>query len=191
MLLFLLKEKNCALTVLLCASALMAIWPSPNVLFFRHLFLVVGFLASLVLIYNEAVFKKLWLFGLFVSLFFWVGIHYQFFSLNRVLEWREITGLWVRVFFGCGLAIGLVVSLKKFPSFKGIFFGALFFASIIGICSYCYFSYLNKEFVDPSVFPNRQRYLFAKIETVFFEMWQWRQLMQICCVLCNRIKNPF
>ena len=168
MLLFPLKEKNCALIVLLCSSALMAIWPSPNVLFFRHLFLVMGFLASLVLIYKEAVLKKLWLFGLFVSLLFWVGIHYQFFSLNPVLEWREITGLWVRVFFCFGLAIGLVVSLKKFPAFKGIFFGALFFASVIGICSYCYFSYLNKEFVDPFEFPDRQRYLFAKIETVFF-----------------------
>ena len=117
MLLFPLKEKNCALIVLLCSSALMAIWPSPNVLFFRHLFLVMGFLASLVLIYKEAVLKKLWLFGLFVSLLFWVGIHYQFFSLNPVLEWREITGLWVRVFFLLWIGDRTWSEFKKITSF--------------------------------------------------------------------------
>ena len=162
------SDKKYACLVVLSVVALMGIWPSPKVLFFRHLFLGLGVLSSLPLIYHNASLKKIGLYAWIFCLLLWVGIHFTFFSLNPVIEWREITGLWLRVLAGFVLALGLVVSLKKYPVLKGLFFSSLFLASVIGIISYLYFSYTHHRILMPGEFPNRSEFLYAKIETVFF-----------------------
>jgi hypothetical protein len=162
------SDKKYAYMVVLSVVALMGIWPSPKVLFFRHLFLGLGVIGSLPLIYHNASLKKLGLYVWIFCLLLWVGIHFTFFSLNPIIEWREITGLWLRVLVGFVLALGLVVSLKKYPMLKGLFFSSLFLASVIGIISYLYFSYTHHRMLMPNEFPSRSEFLFAKIETVFF-----------------------
>jgi hypothetical protein len=76
----------------------------------------------------------------------WVGIHYVFFSLNPELELKEITSLWVRTALGFVAAIGLGISLRKYPELMKFFYLAVFFTPILNVVSF----------------------LFAKIETAYF-----------------------
>lgn len=98
-------------------------------------------------------------------LFFWVGIHYIFFSLNPELELFEIQGLWIRALLGYVAAIGLGISFRKYPSLLKYFYVAIFFIPIINVVTYAYAVYLHGAWVEPNAFV---RFLFAKIETAYF-----------------------
>ena len=99
------------------------------------------------------------------SLFFWVGIHYIFFSLNPELELFEIQGLWIRTFLGYMAAIGLGISFKRYPSLLKYFYVAIFFIPIINLVTYAYAVYLHGAWVKPNEFV---KFFFAKIETAYF-----------------------
>jgi hypothetical protein len=98
-------------------------------------------------------------------LFVWVGIHYVFFSLNPELELKEIRSLWVRTALGFVAAIGLGISLRKYPELTKFFYFAVFFTPILNIGSYFYASYLKGAFLHPGAIVF---FLFTKIETAYF-----------------------
>jgi hypothetical protein len=95
----------------------------------------------------------------------WVGIHYVFFSLNPELELKEIRSLWVRTALGFVAAIGLGISLRKYPELTKFFYFAVFFTPILNIGSYFYASYLKGAFLHPGAIVF---FLFTKIETAYF-----------------------
>ena len=151
-------------------ALLFFIWVLPETIALRHTLLATSFCASLFIIYhNFPLLKKsginmlpLIFLGL---LFFWVGIHYIFFSLNPELEFSEIQGLWVRTFLGYVAAIGIGISFKRYPSLLKYFYVAIFFIPIINVVTYAYAVYLHGSWVKPNEFV---KFFFAKIETAYF-----------------------
>ena len=111
--------------------------------------------------------RKMHIFPLYLlaGLFFWVVLHYTFFSLNSSLELSEIKGLWLRAFSGSIAAIGLAIGLSKYPSLSKYFYVALFFTPGINVAAYLYDCYLKGGFISPNTFVF---FLFAKIETAYF-----------------------
>ena len=109
--------------ITVCACGLLVVWPLRDILFLRHLLLLLGSIASLPIIFSLLELKNLKAIPLIVlgTLFVWVLIHYAFFSLDRKIELYEIKGLWVRVLAAWILAIGLAISLKRFTNLRYFF----------------------------------------------------------------------
>ena len=99
--------------------------------------------AALFIRVKAAIFPLAVLFLLFV----WVGIHYLFFSLNPEMELKEITSLWIRTALGFVAAIGLGISLRKYPELMKFFYFAVFLTPILNVGSYFYASYLKGVFL--------------------------------------------
>lgn len=165
------KEKHLSSISVATMCGLLIIWVLPNTLFLRHVFLGLGSIAGILLIINNS--KKLFIpkkglipLVLLLSLFLWVGIHYEFFSLNQKLEFSEIKGLWVRVFLGCIMAFGCGISLSHYPNLRKYFFIAVFSVPLINICTYLLASLSHGAFVNPQKFVFAL--LFSKIETAYF-----------------------
>lgn len=163
-------QKNWANLSTASTLALIFIWVLPNTIALRHLLLGLGSIAGIFLIKGAPRYLydfKLRLTPLYaiLGLFIWVGIHYYFFSLNPSLQLSEIKGLWLRTLAGSIMAIGLGISLWKYPSLRKYFFVSVFFVPIINIGAYLYDSYLLGAFVNPNAFVF---FLFAKIETAYF-----------------------
>lgn len=151
-------------------ALLFFIWVLPETIALRHILLATSFFASLFIIYQNFTLLKRSVTSMLPliflgSLFFWVGIHYIFFSLNPELEFSEIQGLWIRVLLGYVAAIGLGISFRKYPSLLKYFYVAIFFIPIINLVTYAYAVYLHGAWVEPNAFV---RFLFAKIETAYF-----------------------
>jgi hypothetical protein len=150
--------------------ALLFIWVVPNTIALRHVLLAISFLSSLMVIKANAelfIRVKAAIFPLAALslLFVWVGIHYVFFSLNPELELKEITSLWVRTALGFVAAIGLGISLRKYPELMKFFYLGVFLTPILNVGSYFYASYLKGAFLPPGAI---LFFLFAKIETAYF-----------------------
>jgi hypothetical protein len=164
------NDRIWAYTTMAAVFALLFIWVVPNTIALRHVLLVVAFLASLMVIRANAellVRAKTAIFPLVVLslLFIWVGIHYFFFSLNPELERKEISSLWVRTFLGFVAAIGLGISLRKYPELMKFFYLGVFLTPILNAGSYFYASYLKGAFLPPGAIVH---FLFVKIETAYF-----------------------
>jgi hypothetical protein len=164
------NDRVWAYTTMAAVFALLFIWVVPNTIALRHALLVIAFLASVMVIRANAelfIRVKTAIFPLVVLslLFIWVGIHYLFFSLNPELELKEISSLWVRTFLGFVAAIGLGISLRKYPELMKFFYIAVFLTSILNVGSYFYASYLKGAFLPPGAI---LFFLFAKIETAYF-----------------------
>jgi nitrate reductase NapE component len=164
------NDRVWAYTTMAAVFALLFIWVVPNTIALRHVLLVVAFLASVMVIRANAellVRARTAMFPLVVLslLFIWVGIHYFFFSLNPELELKEISSLWVRTFLGFVAAIGLGISLRKYPELMKFFYIAVFLTPILNVGSYFYASYLKGVFLPPGAIIF---FLFAKIETAYF-----------------------
>ena len=164
------NDRVWAYTTMAAVFVLLFIWVVPNTIALRHVLLVIAFLASLMVIKANAelfICVKAAIFPLAVLslLIVWVGIHYVFFSLNPELELKEIRSLWVRTALGFVAAIGLGISLRKYPELMKFFYFAVFFTPILNIGSYFYASYLNGSFLHPGAIV---RFLFTKIETAYF-----------------------
>jgi nitrate reductase NapE component len=164
------NDRVWAYTTMAAVFALLFIWVVPNTIALRHALLVIAFLASLMVIKANAglfIRVKAAIFPLAVLslLFLWVGIHYVFFSLNPELELKEISSLWVRTFLGFVAAIGLGISLRKYPELMKFFYIAVFLTPILNVGSYFYASYLKGVFLPPGAIIF---FLFAKIETAYF-----------------------
>jgi hypothetical protein len=164
------NDRIWAYTTMAAVFALLFIWVVPSTIALRHVLLVIAFLSSLMVIKANAelfIRVKATIFPLAVLsiLFVWVGIHYVFFSLNPELELKEITSLWVRTALGFVAAMGLGISLRKYPELIKFFYFAVFFTPILNIGSYFYASYLKGAFLPPGAIVF---FLFTKIETAYF-----------------------
>jgi hypothetical protein len=164
------NDRVWAYTTMAAVFALLFIWVVPNTIALRHVLLAIAFLSSLMVIKENAelfIRVKAAIFPLAVLslLFVWVGIHYIFFSLNPELELKEITSLWVRTALGFVAAIGLGISLRKYPELMKFFYIAVFLTPILNVGSYFYASYLKGVFLPPGAIIF---FLFAKIETAYF-----------------------
>ena len=164
------NDRVWAYTTMAAVFALLFIWVVPETIVLRHVLLAIAFLASLMVIKANAelfICVKAAIFPLAVLslLFVWVGIHYVFFSLNPELELKEIRSLWVRTALGFVAAIGLGISLRKYPELMKFFYFAVFFTPILNIGAYFYASYLKGAFLHPGAIV---RFLFTKIETAYF-----------------------
>jgi hypothetical protein len=163
-------EKQFATASVVSIFGLLFIWVIPNTIALRHVLLVCGCLSAIGLIginwdrlktAGSKSFPLLYIFSLFI----WVLIHYNFFSLNPELELSEIKGLWMRSLVGAIAAIGLGIAIVKYSRLRLYFYIALFSTPLINVASYCWASYLNHGLVKPNDFV---RFLFTKIETAYF-----------------------
>lgn len=150
---------------------LLCIWVLPNTIALRHVFLGIGFISSLAIIYESSFFSKRKLLDLlpliFLSaLFTWVLVHYFLFSLNPILELQEIKSVWARALVGSVIAIGLSITLRIRKDLRSYFFISLFLVSWINLVAYLYLSYQDGHFILPSDFV--WRFVFKKIEAAFF-----------------------
>lgn len=164
------NDRIWAYTTIAAVFALLFIWVVPDTIALRHVLLAIAFLSSLMVIKANAelfIRVKAAIFPLAVLslLFVWVGIHYVFFSLNPELELKEITSLWVRTALGFVAAIGLGISLRKYPELMKFFYIGVFLTPILNVGSYFYASYLKSVFLSPGAIIF---FLFAKIETAYF-----------------------
>ena len=164
------NDRVWAYTTMAAVFALLFIWVVPETIALRHVLLAIAFLASLMVIKANAelfIRVKAAIFPLAVLslLFVWVGIHYVFFSLNPELELKEITSLWVRTALGFVAAVGLGISLRKYPELMKFFYLGVFLTPILNVGSYFYASYLKGAFLPPGAI---LFFLFAKIETAYF-----------------------
>lgn len=164
------NEKHLTKICVASVCALLLIWVLPNTIVIRQVLLGAGFISGAGLIQkNWASFNKFktTLMPLYaiLALFLWVGIHYAFFSRNPVLELSEIRGLWIRTFAGVVTAIGLGISLSKYPNLRKYFYVSLFFVPLINLGAYIYLCVLKGVFlpVGSSIF-----FVYAKIETAYF-----------------------
>jgi len=101
--------------LLFSAAALLAIWPLPRSIGIRHLLLLIGFVASLVILTkNTWRLKHLeaWPVYLLFSFFAWLVFHLIFLSGSYEEQWHELTGDWIRNFLAAsmGLALGITLS---------------------------------------------------------------------------------
>ncbi len=164
------NDRVWAYTTMAAIFALLFIWVVPNTIALRHVLLAIAFLSSLMVMKANAelfIRVKAAITPLVVLslLFVWVGIHYVFFSLNPELELKEITSLWVRTALGFIAAIGLGISLRKYPELMKFFYLGVFLTPILNVGSYFYASYLKGAFLPPGAIIF---FLFAKIETAYF-----------------------
>lgn len=158
----------------LCLSAaigLMTIWVLPNTIALRHIFIGIGLISSTTILIKSKFFRHRKFFDifplvLFSLIFIWAILHFIFFSLNPVLEWQELTSLWLRAFAGAIIAIGLSISLRINPFLKPYFFISLFIVSCINLGAYLYLSYKDSSFILPVDFVTA--FVFKKIEAAFF-----------------------
>ena len=163
-------EKSLAIINTVSVCTLLFIWVLPDTIALRHLLLGIGCLSGIALLRaNRAPFSSfrtvLIPFILLCSLFIWVGIHYLFFSLNPTLELSEIRGLWLRAFAGLVMALGLAISMYRYPYLRKYFVFSLFFVPLINLATYLYAGFQHGGLVRPNDFV---RFLFIKIETTYF-----------------------
>jgi hypothetical protein len=154
----------------ICACLILFIWVLPNTIALRHALLIIGFISSIFLIKNNLACivnggARLLPLATLFFLYVWVAIHYFIFSLNPSLELNEIRGLWMRSIAGSFMAIGLGISLVKYPSLRKYFYIACFSTPAINVASYLWYCYLQGSFMHPNYFI---RFLFTKIETAYF-----------------------
>ena len=163
-------ENHLAITSVASICGLLFIWVIPETIALRHLLLIMGCISGVGIIrINWIRFKIidatfLPLFFIF-GLFFWVLIHYLFFSLNPALEFSEIKSLWVRSLLGAIAAVGLGIALVKNSGLRKYFYLALFATPAINVSSYAWACYLKGALVQPQDFV---RFVFTKIETAYF-----------------------
>jgi len=120
--------------ILLCAAGLLFIWPLPGTIALRHVFLGVGFIASIYYLYQQRLALIVWAAWptwLFLGFYGWLIIHLAFFSHEWNLQIAELSSVWMRAALAIplGLALGLALtqkqsSIRKY-SVPIIFFGLL------------------------------------------------------------------
>lgn len=142
----------------------------PGTIALRHLLLGLGCIAGVVQIatnWRKFSFLTTSLIPIYsiVGLFFWVVIHYLFFSLNQELELSEIKGLWARSLAGCIMATGFAIALLRNQHLRKYFYISIFSVPLINLMTYFYSCYLNGGLVHPNAFV---KFYFAKIETAYF-----------------------
>lgn len=165
-----LREKLLANISTASACILLWVWVLPGTIALRHGLLGIGCIAGISLIkenWTKLSSAKINLIPLFLitALFFWVGVHYFFFSLNPELELSEIKGLWARSLAGCIMAVGFGISLSRYSHLRNYFYISIFAVPIINTITYFYDCYITDSILKPNDFV---KFYFAKIETAYF-----------------------
>ena len=109
------EKKFHAAVLLFVAAVLLAIWPLPRTIGIRHFLLIIGSIASLVILTKNTwrlKHLKAWPVYLLFSFFAWLVFHLIFLSGSYEEQWHELTGDWIRSFLATcmGLALGIVLS---------------------------------------------------------------------------------
>lgn len=104
--------------VAIVAALLLAIWPLPGTIAFRHLLLLIGSFFSLYVIwqFRKTVLKNsAWHLHVLMLFFIWLVFHYLLFSSNHQEQLQELRGDWLRALLATtiGLAVGLSVSTPE------------------------------------------------------------------------------
>ncbi len=112
------RPKANSLLVISCSGALLAIWPLPETIAFRHAFLILGFLASLSYLIprRSTLFRRFsWPFWLFLGFFTWMLLHLAIFSVQFDLQLSELGSLWARCLLAipAGLVLGLLLTQNQ------------------------------------------------------------------------------
>lgn len=153
------------------ACAILFVWVIPNTIALRNGLLVIGAITAIYIVISESqiwtCFGKKWLPLLaLAALYCWVLIHYQFFSLDRDLEFSELKSLWLRALAGSLIAIALPICFYGNQRLQKYFFLFLFSTPVINIALYFFACFSSGQIITP------QEYVvgfpFKKIETVFF-----------------------
>jgi O-antigen ligase len=97
------------------AFGLLAIWALPETIAFRHVFIGLGFIASLFYLKPRLNLLKsigAWPLWILLSLFVWLLVHLWFFSMQPSLQFGELRSTWARSLgvLPLGLALGLYLS---------------------------------------------------------------------------------
>lgn len=97
-------------------AGLLSIWPLPGTMALRNLLLLAGGLSSIYLFSRDReVFRAAFRANLPLVLFFsWAVAHYFFFSNQKEMQWKELTGFWLRSGMSTvmGACIGMLLSEK-------------------------------------------------------------------------------
>jgi len=157
------------LTFLVCLVLL--IWCIPNTIALRHgLLLLGGINASYLIIsyrHQFDAFNKKYLPLVFLGcLYLWAVLHYEFFSLNPILELRELRSIWLRALAGSLMAIAQPFCLVGIQRRSQYFFILLFSTPIINIFLYIFACIASGYVITPQEYV--AGFIFKKIETVFF-----------------------
>jgi hypothetical protein len=97
------------------AFGLLAIWALPETIAFRHVFIGLGFIASLFYLKPRLNLLKsigAWPLWILLSLFIWLLVHLWLFSMQPTLQFGELRSTWARslAVLPLGLALGLYLS---------------------------------------------------------------------------------
>ena len=157
------------LTFLACT--ILFIWVIPDTIALRNGLLVIGAITAVYIIFSEqqlfTSFSKQWLPLLaLILLYCWVLIHYQFFSLDRILEFSELKSLWLRSLAGSLIALALPICFYGNQRLRNYFFLFLFSTPVINIALYFFACFSSGQVITPHEYVGG--FIFKKIETVFF-----------------------
>lgn len=107
--------------ILFSAASLLFIWPLPGTIALRHVFLGIGFFASLYYLYQQRFIflkKAAWPIWLFLGFYVWLIIHLFFYSHEWHLQVAEFSSVWMRSALATplGLALGLALTQEQHKS---------------------------------------------------------------------------
>ena len=106
---------------LACAAGLLAVWTLPGTIALRHLFLVLGFIASLLILRQNSsrlIQKSAWPVWLLPVFYCWLLIHLAFFSHEFSAQLSELRSVWARSLVSSliGLSVGLLLQATANPT---------------------------------------------------------------------------
>lgn len=149
-----------------CACLLLVIWTIPHTTALRNITLVLGGVISLWLAVIDARLRQMlnnpamWAFG---ALLLWVVVHYWLFSIRPDLQQKELTGLWVRVFFALSLGATTAYFLLQHPKYDSWFGLCIAAVVIINLAAFAWRSIQIGHFTVGMMGKP-----FYKVETVFW-----------------------
>lgn len=124
------------------AFGLLSIWAMPETIAFRHVFIGLGFIASLFYLkprLNQLKSTDAWPLWIFLSLFIWLLIHLWLFSMQPKLQFGELRSTWARSLAVLPLGLALGLYLSSFSSQKTLQIneasGRITLLLFIGLCA--------------------------------------------------------
>lgn len=107
--------------LVISAAGLLAIWALPETIALRHLFLITGFISSLLILrwnFSRLTQYSAWPAWLLALFYGWLLIHLAFFSREFSVQLVELRSVWARSLVSSliGLALGLLLQLSEAKS---------------------------------------------------------------------------
>jgi len=170
------SHRNLEWILLVLSSILLGIWAVKETIALRHILLVAGTLLSLYYIALEfkcgALNEQLTLwkaipFVLLVFVFFWVIVHYFFFSADPISQFKELKSTWFRTLLASTVGLGTGLALRNHPNRLNILWLGIFVAFLA-----LFYQYIPRAFSQNKLFvPDHSAYLFhLKINIVLMGM---------------------